>query len=617
MHQRHLPFDTQDIDWTPKPPPSLDGIIDIAYDVETDGLDWRNGNRPVGIAVAWEGHSQYVPFAHRGGGNLDETACKRWAERELRGKRLHGLNLKFDAHMTREWGVNLEEQGCTLHDVGHKAALLDDHRKSSSLEAVAQDWLGRGKVTDIDPKRIAEYHAGQVDEYARTDVELPLELNAVMMPQLESEGLLEVLKLEDDCTWPVVDMEREGAPIDEEKLDRWVKESEQELLKLLWNIYRESGVKVEPRRPNTLIKLFGARKLQFVNYTPTGAPSFTDEILGLYDDPVIQMVRRARRLESLRAKYLLAYQKAVSGGKLPFNLHQLRGSYEDGEAGTISGRFSSSNKNIQQVMAVEKQKENLGDSYIIRELFIPESGWFFSSDASQIEYRLFAHYASSPKILEAYERDPTVSFHLIVWDIVKRFKEIKYKPLKNFNFAKIYGAGIKKISMMLGISEEEAEILNAVYNKQFPEVNPLLSRASRKAKERGYVKTILGRRTRFPEKKRLHKALNGIIQGSAADIMKRKLVELYRERKRLGIKMRFTVHDEVCGDTPDVSTGHEVLEVLNAQSYKLKVPILWDMALGENWANGVSLTQLPKTEDHVPGQFPRTVRDPSRGDRAR
>src|SRR5262252_6033782 len=224
-------FDTierEHIDWRPQEPPSLEGIHDIELDCETNGLQWWNGDRPIGFAVGYGDQRRYLPFGHLGGGNLDEETVKRWARRELRGKHITNLNTRFDVHHMYAWGVDLEDQGCTVSDVGHFAGLLDDHRLTMSLESIARDYLSIGKFgADLDKTRMATYHAGEVAAYAERDVELVHLLKQVMWPRLTAEGLHNVRQLEDDLIYVVCEMERNGAPLDVELLNKWVKESEQ------------------------------------------------------------------------------------------------------------------------------------------------------------------------------------------------------------------------------------------------------------------------------------------------------------------------------------------------------------------------------------------------------
>jgi DNA polymerase-1 len=137
---------------------------------------------------------------------------------------------------------------------------------------------------------------------------------------------------------------------------------------------------------------------------------------------------------------------------------------------------------------------------------------------------------------------------------------------------------------MLGLPQAESDAFVDAYDRSFPEMKNLLQTAARLAEQRGYVKTYLGRRARFKDHKRMHKALNRVIQGTAADVMKTKIVELHNERKATGFLMRFTVHDEVDGDAQDEGSTARVETVLNRQSYEFKVPILWETGDGPNWA---------------------------------
>ena len=584
----------QKIDWRPSNPPSLDGIDEIFLDAETTGLRWWENDRPVGFALRVpDGRSWYLPFAHRGGGNLDEVVVRRWFEREVRGKRITNLNSRFDNHMAYVWGVDLEAQNCTWSDVAHYAALLDDSmRRGFSLEALSKRYLGideaKVKTTPsgerIDPSRMAEYHASEIELYARRDVELVHRLKEVMWPELDRQDLQRVRALEDDVIFVTCEMERNGAPIDVELLDEWCSQAEAEVVDRLYKIKELSGFKLStPDSRKDLTKIWNELGLPTSKLTDKGQISFDEEALQEIDHPIVREILEARYVAHVESKYLRPYRRAVGeDGLLHYALHQLRSD----EAGTISGRYSA--EKIQIVPGVEAQLERFGGRYLIRQLFIAEKGAsFFSADAKQIEYRLFAHYAANPKVLEAYRLNPEMSYHNLVWKWVKPFKEdINYKSVKNLNFAQIYGAGKEKTAKMLGMSIAESLPFVRYYHKKIPEARTLSTRAMNVAERRGYVKSLLGRRTRFPDGKRIHKALNSVIQPSAADLLKMKMVEVHRENKRrkLGAKLRLTVHDELCGDTPDESTAKEIQTILNRQSIELKVPILWDMVVAENWA---------------------------------
>jgi DNA polymerase I-like protein with 3'-5' exonuclease and polymerase domains len=590
-------------DWRPDEPPSLDGISEVAIDTETTGLRWYAGDKVIGISVAWTAggggvESRYLPFSHRGGGNLDEAVVRRWAETELKGKRLIGLNLKFDAHFLREWGVNIAENN-TLGDVAHYAALLDDHRGEGwhrtetpfSLEAVGLDYAGEGKIKGLLGERMADYHASQVTPYARQDAALVIKVMAAQRPLLERDGLTRVAALEDSVIPVVVEMEKNAARIDVAKLRRWNSSSESELESLRFALANMVGWAVNPDKPEHMARLFREQGIKSEKYTDTGRDSFDSSVLSEHmGNPVIAQVVKVSHLADLRAKFITPYVQAVGDdGLLRFSLNQLKGD----QYGTVSGRFSSSKPegskkgaNIQQVMSVENQKKRSGDAYLIRELFIPDDGkLLMDSDAKQIELRVFAHFANSKAVLDAYAADQNTDFHRVVCDMVQRFKPgFTRKDTKNLSFAILFGAGVGKTAEMLGVDEDAGRAMRDTYFKAFPEARRLMDLASKTATERGYVYTLLGRRSRFPRADRTHKALNAAVQGTAADINKLKLVELYAERKRLGLKMRYTVHDEVVGDVADAEAARQVGVVLDRQSLPLRVPILWDTRVARNWA---------------------------------
>jgi DNA polymerase-1 len=600
--------------WRPEDPPSLDGIDEIQLDTETDGLKWYDNDRPIGIALGYRGRYIYLPWGHEGGGNLDEAVVKRWAQRELRGKLITNLNTRFDIHMMHSWGIDLEAQGCRVSDVAHYAALLDDHRRRFSLDALAQDYLGEGKThttdsgDEFDITQMKIYHAGEVAAYACKDVELIDKLKKVMWPKLDEEDLQEVRQLEDDVIFPVCEMERNGCPIDVEKLNAWAEEVEQKSLRLLYQVHKEYGLKVHPEKSSDWIKVYEYCKIPITKFTETGIPKFSDDVIRNETHPLIVKFREVKLLNLLFSKYLGSYQKCItSDGRLRYNLNQLKGD----DYGTISGRFSSSGdrgqknvpgagKNIQQVMAVDMQVNRFGGKWLIRELFIPRVGRWLSADANQIEYRLFAHYASSSMILQKYAENPHLNYHEVVKEMMAPFRSkqaderstasstftgvSEYQKAKTINFAKLYGAGKKRIADTLGLSLRDSARFILIYDNMFPEQVKLLEQAVSVATQRGYVKTIMGRRGRFPGGERTHKALNTIIQGSAADIMKKKLVLLHAERAATGFVMRLTLHDEVCGDSPDERCTQMVEDILNEQSFDVKVPILWEVTSGENWA---------------------------------
>lgn len=562
----------------------------FTIDTETRGTDVHGKAEPVGFVLGYEdGQKHYFPFNHLGGGNLDRGRVANYFNSILKGKTVRMTESKFDIRMLRKGGVDLERLGCKVKELQFRFALLDDNRRSFKLDDLAKDYLGKEKLK-INHELIADMPASQVGPYAEKDIELTEELFDLADGMIRSEELDTVAELEDDIIYAVLHMEDNGVLLHLEMLRNWIQDATKEFRDLILFVYEQTGLNVNPNSAKDLVELFNVLKLSF-GLTEKGAGSFTDAFLKTLDHiPVIEAVRRARTISSIQSKYLEKYYDEIknAGGILRYKLHQLKGD----EFGTISGRFSSSSVNIQQVFDPERQEEKFGSAdYIIRELFIPHPGSYWcKADASQIEFRLFAHYSKSAKLIKAYQDNPDIDFHDIVKDILARkVATITRKRAKNTNFGMVYAMGRGKMARQLDLPQEDADELFDAYNAEFPEVKRLLKRAMDTAEERGYVKTILGRRARFPHKDRLHSALNRVIQGTAADILKLKLKHLYQERKSLGInRLLFTVHDEFDMEVDSPDRKHEIKEFLDRDlGLGIRVPLTWEVKCGtefNDWA---------------------------------
>lgn len=636
-----IPHSSPDISsWRPEPPPQLDGIIDIQANLETTGLGWWRGDKPIGMSLRIpDGRKWYLPWGHRPGGNLDENVVREWMRRELRGKRITNTNIKFDIHFFRVFGIDLEEQGCQVSDVAHYAGLLDDHRQRFSLDLLAADMLGGITIPRLDESRMAEYHPAEMAARSMYNTELVWQLREVMWPKLTEEGLHEVRKIEDRCIFVTTAMEAAGAKVDVELLDKWIIESEKELHKCQLEIGKAIGRRfqealfdggkspdyINPDSPQEMSVLFERLHIP-ISRTAKGNPSFTGDVLKKIDHPVIKLVIRASKLIDIRIK-LISWAKSVnrSTGVLRYALNQLRAQkdkFDENSAGTISGRYSSSKidnrrdegTNIQSVMKPARQRLMFGyadddeshddELFMLRQLIIPFEGDFLSADAMQQEYRMFCMETGSERLAAIYKDNPRASFHKAIHAMLKPFKpDLPYRRAKDLSFGRIYGAGLRKMALMLGFvtSEQYRELLednnwrrspllretfeiDKIYNDQIPEVAPAIKRAQNLAKKREYVRSITGRRSRFPGGDRSHKALNARIQSSCADILKVKLIEIHEERKTTGFYLQFCVHDEICGSAiGGKETVKIVSRILDRQSFNFQIPILWETNFGPNW----------------------------------
>ena len=574
----------------PDPFPTLEPGI-VSLDVEHKGLGREA--RPVGIALSDARASHYFAFAHPEGLQYSPDATRAYLSDVLSCRDVAFRAAKNDIEVLRRWGLDLEALGVIPHEIAHCAALLDDSRRIFTLERLAQDRLGQGKIKplfagrQVPPSEIPDLPSHVAAPYARRDSRLTYDLWQAYQGDIAEQKLERVLKLEDDLLYCTLSMERAMVKLDVPKLQRWIGEVREAYAARILEIYRRTGIRVNPNSSKDLVRLFKYLGQSF-GHTLKNNPTFTDEFLNKHLDVAeIKLVSEARDLDSLLTKYLEKYLHALlPGDMLPYQLHQLRAD----EFGTITGRYASSKVNTQQVFKPTKQivVSPITKPWIIRELFIPgsEIGWllrftvhdevngdlngkWFHADASQIEYRLFAHFSNVPpphstRIIDAYKSDPNMSYHKFVHkDLLKEC--MIYDHAKNFNFMKLYGGGVDKAAWMLGTDDlGYVQDLLDQYDAAIPEAGQLLRYCSKLAERRGYVRTILGRRRRYSAGDRFYSALNSVLQGSAADLMKLKLLRLYEERKNLNSLNRLG-------------------ECFMEQEFKLRVPIAWECSTGANW----------------------------------
>ncbi len=598
-------------DYRPDEPPDLTGIDEIILNFATTGLNWHAGDRPAGVTVcSMDGKlSRFLPFAFAGG-NLDEAVVKRWMQEQVRGKKITNSKTKFDIHHAREWGVDLEAQGCTFSDIQHTAALLDDHRKRFSLDVLAADYLPHLQTEGrLDESQHHRYHAADAASREHFTAQLVGKLRDVMYPEIDKQELRVVHNLEDAVIPVVVEMEKNGSPIDMALLEEYGTRCTKIHSDLMWEISKECGFAFEHTA-------HGWKKLiEWLKLTPP--EGFSESELNTVDHPLIRKGQRAAQYASLNSKVFKAYPSHITDGILRYSINQLASD----EGGTVTGRFSIGI--VQQAPNPDNHFAAFGDDLVPRRLFIPAEGDYLEADAAQIEYRLLVHYSKNAKLLQAYKDDPDMSFHKEMQKMLIKYKpDMLYTHTKSYNFAAQYGArSIKLATMMNFITEKEGQQIRkandwnspklaliheieAAYKNAHPEGGELLERASHTAKpkcdkycntadkwhrmklpHKGYVKTLIGRRRRYPDGYKTYTGLNAVLQGTGADIMKTKLVELHAVRKETGFVLRITNHDAALGDATQPDTLAKVNAVLNRQSFALRTPIKWQCGTGRTWAD--------------------------------
>jgi DNA polymerase I len=630
--------------WTPlETLPTLDGVKMLAMDQETTGKSKRK-DKPVGTAFRTDtGLRFYLPTGHAGG-NIDKAKVQDWKRRELRNKLIININTGFDAETELNDGVDLEAQGCQLYDIAHGAALLNENRyKGFNLDDLGLEYCNRPKRDDhLEKDRMADYHSSMVAEYAMDDADLAWEVYQAQRPLIEKENLGKVDDLESKLIWANNHMERSGARIDLDKFHRFQNNLINEMGNLCMEIWKKTGVRLEPNQNKTWDRLFASMGM---DASESYKNEVIEQIVKKYpDNQPLKDAFRVRRLASLKSKYFDKIPRHLVGDILTFNLYQLRAGEE--EQGTVVGRYSATNFPIQTAFKVENQIKKYGDGYIIRELMIPDDGFdMFAMDGSQLQFRLFAHLSQDKDLIRAYHEGyqrwlagdncpnchgsghhckdhADVDFHQMVADLFS----LRRQDAKTNNFALVMGMGRPLLAHNLGKacncqpesywwwtgnredfhkfenndehSEDcparEANHVADQYDDQFPSAKKTMEYVIKFAKTQNFVPTLLGRRRRYAEyeqrggfrqKTRYYKALASWLQGTEGDAVKTKLLTVYNNRKTLGIhKMRMPMHDEMTGDIDkDPKFKRMLQEISRIQEIPCRVPIVWVDEYGKNW----------------------------------
>jgi DNA polymerase I-like protein with 3'-5' exonuclease and polymerase domains len=394
-------------------------------------------------------------------------------------------------------------------------------------------------------------------------------------------------------------MKFKGVRVDVEKANQTKNQLATKEKQILLNLKKETGIDVEIWAAASIAKVFDKLKLPYDRTEKSKAPSFTKNFLQNHSNPLVKQIAQAREINKAHTTFIDTILKHEHKGRIHADINQLRSD----QGGTVTGRFSYSNPNLQQIPARNK---DLGP--LIRSLFIPEDeckwGCF---DYSQQEPRLVVHYASLQRllgvedVLEAY-KDGDADFHTIVAEMA----EIPRTQAKTINLGLFYGMGKNKLQAELGVSKTRAEELFQQYHGKVPFVRELMDSVSRRAQDSGKIRTLLGRRCRFhlwePNHFGLHKplphdeaqreygpgikramtykALNRLIQGSAADMTKKSMVDLYNE----GIVPHIQIHDELDVSVESDEQAKKVIEIME-NAVNLEVPNKVDYEHGKTWGD--------------------------------
>ncbi len=629
--------------------PDLRDYDEIAIDLETRDPDLKSkgsgavtGNgEVVGIAVATFNDKWYFPIAHGEGPNMNRTKTLEWFKDicECSATKIFH-NAMYDVCWIRNLGIKING---LIVDTMIACSVLDENRFAYTLNALSWHYLNEGKnekalneaakSRGLDPKAdMWKLPASEVGAYAEKDAELTFKLWQHVKKLLQEDDCEDIFNLETDLFPCLVDMRFLGVRVDVTRANQLKKELTTQEERLIHQVKIETGVETQIWAARSIQKVFEHLNLPFEKTVKTGAPSFTKNFLSNHEHPVIQMIAEARKINKVNTTFIDTILRHEHNGRIHAEINQIRS--DDG--GTVTGRFSYSNPNLQQIPAKDP---NTGP--LIRSLFLPEEGCKWGTfDYSQQEPRLVTEYAlrfglaSVNKIADAYDNDSKADFHQTVADMAK----IPRSQAKVINLGLFYGMGKAKLEAELGVSKDKAKELFDTYHGKVPFVKQLTNELMTAAQDNGRIKTILNRKCRFPKYEPIlkgndwgrfvpaqdhermlelqamgpymkdeegefikdkdgnkqknywhenghrraftYKALNKLIQGSAADMTKKAMLELHKR----GITPHIQIHDELDISIPlgEGDNSKDIITVME-KAVELQIPNKVDYESGPNW----------------------------------
>tara|TARA_R100001440_G_scaffold5554_3_gene11791 strand:+ start:3935 stop:5803 length:1869 start_codon:yes stop_codon:yes gene_type:complete len=597
----------------------LSNAKEIAIDLETKdeginkglGAGWATGRGEIiGFAVATEGFQAYYPFGHFGGGNLIKEQVLKYMHDVCRlpcRKIFH--NAQYDVGWLKAYGIDVRGE---IVDTMIAGALIDENRYTYKLNALAKDYLGElkaetdlveaAKAHGVDPKmEMWKLPAEHVGYYAEQDARLTYLLWQRFKHEIYKQNLHTVWQLEKSLLPILIKMRQKGIRVNTQRAEELKVNFVEKEKEILHRIKKLVGKDIDIWAARQIAFAYDKLGLEYPKTAKSKEPSFTQNWLVNSEYEISKLIVSAREINKFHNTFLNSIMRFEHDGRIHAEINQLRSD----TGGTVSGRLSMSNPNLQQLPARNKEFGPM-----IRGLFLPEEGFKWGSfDYSQQEPRLVVHYASSigegyegsQELVEAYA-NADADFHQTVADLVG----IDRKQAKTIGLGLMYGMGKNKLANMLGLNFDEASALIGKFNRRAPFVKMLSDRCMKKANEEGVIRTKLGRKCRFnmwetkdfgihtPETfenasakygsnniKRAftYKALNRLIQGSAADQTKQAIVSC----SHLGYTPLLQIHDELCFNVHEEDVEKIVKEMEGC--VELNVPSVVDVALGNDFGS--------------------------------
>jgi DNA polymerase-1 len=574
----------------------------LAFDVETTDIDPMKA-RLVGVSLAFgEGEGYYIPVGHLEGQQLPWELVREKLSRILGDETIakYAHHAKYDMIMLRRNGVEVKGlafdtmvAGWLVNPAGRSLNLKDLAWSYLGVEMTTiEELIGKGKnQTTMDLLPISK-----VAPYAAADADITYRLVGLLDKKLQELGLVKLFYEVELPLIPVLmDMEMAGVKLDIPFLREMSKELSQKLQDLEEEIYKLVGYRFNVNSPEQLSDaLFGKLGIsaQGIPKTKSGHYSTSADVLEKLRGrhPVIDLLLEHRHLAKIKSTYVDALPGMVN--KATGRVHT---SYN--QTGTVTGRLSSSDPNLQNIPT----RTDIGKA--VRKAFIAEEGMvLLSADYSQVELRILAHISGDEELIAAFHRGEDIharTASVILGVPIDQVTPEMRRLAKTVNFGISYGMSAYGLAEETGLTPEEAHKFIQSYFARYPKVKVYIERTKEKARREGYVETILGRRRYFPElapdSKAHHTvksaaermAINAPIQGSAADIIKIAMVRLHRALKERGLRSRIVlqVHDELVLEVPEdeLSTVAPLVKEIMEGAYELKAPLKVELEVGKNW----------------------------------
>ena len=595
--------------------PDLSTHNKVSIDLETcdpelikEGPGWpTERGQVIGIAVSSNGFTGYYPIAHEGGGNMDKKKVLEYVKSICIDGSIDKVfhNAQYDIGWLSTLGIEVKGR---IHDTMVAMALIDENRFSYTLNSVSGEYLGERKnetklreaadAFGVDPKNeMYRLPAQFVGEYAEKDARLTLKLHEKLSWEITKDNLQTVYDMECRLINVIFQMTKKGVRIDTHSAEKLIERFKNKEKKLLKRIRDLTNLNVEIWAAASIAKAFDALNLPYERTKKTDSPSFTKMFLTDHSHELPRLIMQARELNKLRGTFLHGLIKHNKEGRIHAHINQIRSD----SGGTVTGRFSYNHPNLQQIPSRGQFAKD------IRKIFIPEAGeYWLKADYSQQEPRLLTHFArlvkqpGSREVQEAYlEKD--LDFHQQTADMAG----VQRSLAKTIGLGVMYGMGYHKLARELDMEPQEAKTMLQDFHAKVPFMKGMLEAVMNRANSKGVIRTLLGRKCRFdlwePTQWGVHKALplnqaqtehgfaikraytykalNRLIQGSAADQTKKAMVDVYEE---LGIIPLIQVHDELDCSVRDEKQGKQIKEIME-NCVELEVPSKVDTEMNESW----------------------------------